>query len=119
MGDPNKTGDAFDKLKQILEPFQTMQNSGGKCHLDADTLILSPENLSLKVLRIITCLKCIPFLCIVVMGPMPPPGPGMRMPPPGQGMMGPPPGGILGAAPPGFNPMMGPGPGGPPRFPGM
>ncbi|XP_062611811.1 serine/threonine-protein phosphatase 1 regulatory subunit 10-like [Saccostrea cucullata] len=79
VGDPNKTGDAFDKLKQILEPFQSMQNTG-------------------------------------VMGPMHPPGPGMRMPPPGQGMMGPPPGGILGAAPPGFNPMMGPG--GPQRFPG-
>nr|XP_022326781.1 serine/threonine-protein phosphatase 1 regulatory subunit 10-like [Crassostrea virginica] len=70
VGDPN-TGDAFDKLRQILEPFQSMQNSG-------------------------------------MMGPMHPPGPGMRM-------MGPPPGGILGAAPPGF-PMMGPG--GMQRFPG-
>lgn len=36
MGDPNKTGDAFDKLKQILEPFQSIQNSGGNSHLDAD-----------------------------------------------------------------------------------
>lgn len=28
VGDPT-TGDAFEKLKQILEPFQSMQNHGG------------------------------------------------------------------------------------------